>query len=108
MASSLFGQLDRNLHKRLGDLVWRAEHGDDETAVELARVELPKLITALRALLDEHHPDEHGRCVTCRSRRFSRRRPAPCRAYLAAHLCLVIAEDAGVGGRGHHRLHQAS
>ena len=108
MASSLFGQLDRSLHDRLGDLVRRAQRGDDDAALNLARVEIPKIITALRALLDEHRPDERGRCLTCRSRRFSRKLPSPCRAYLAAHLCLVIAEDARPGGRGHHHLHRAS
>jgi hypothetical protein len=107
MASSLFGQLDRSLHDRLGDLVRRAQRCDDDTALNLARVELPKIVTALRALLDEHRPDERGRCLTCRSRRFSRKRPAPCRAYLSAHLCLVIAEDAR-GGHGQHHLHRAS
>jgi len=70
MASSLFGQLDRSLHDRLGDLVRRAQRGDDDAALNLARVEIPKIITALRALLDEHRPDERGRCLTCRSRRL--------------------------------------
>jgi hypothetical protein len=106
MASSLFGQLDRSLHDRLGDLVRRAKRGDDDTALQLGRIELPKIITALRALLDEHTPDERGRCATCKRRRFSRKLPAPCRAYLAAHLCLVIADDAEPGGRRH--LHRAS
>jgi hypothetical protein len=94
MASSLFGQLDRSLHSRLGDLVRKAERGDDETVRALARVELPKVVTALRALLDEHRPDQRGRCATCKRKRFSRKLPAPCRAYLTAHLCLMIAEDA--------------
>ena len=88
----LFGQLDRSLRAHLGDLLSRARHGDEEVAIDLARVEVPKIVTALRALLDEHHPDAHGRCPTCRTRRFGRHLPAPCRAYLAAHLCLVIAD----------------
>jgi len=107
MASSLFGQLDRSLHDRLGDLVRRAQRCDDATALKLARVELPKIVTALRTLLDEHQPDERGRGLTCRSRRFRGKLPSPCRAYLAAHLCLVIAEDVrpgGYGGYGHHHL----
>lgn len=104
MASSLFGQLDRSLHDRLGYLVSRALRGDDDAAIDLARVELPKIITALRALLDEHQPDERGRCATCRRGRLRRRLPAPCRAYLAAHLCLVIADE-NTGRRRH--LHRA-
>lgn len=106
MASSLFGQLDRSLHDRLGDLVHRAQRCDDDTALDLARVELPKIVTALRTLLDEHQPDERGRCATCRRRPFGRKLPSPCRAYLAAHLCLVIADEASPGGRRH--LHRAS
>jgi hypothetical protein len=106
MASSLFGQLDRSLHARLSDLVGRAHRGDDDTAVHLARVELPKIVTALRALLDEHTPDERGRCATCRRRRFSRKLPSPCRAYLAAHLCLMIADEVRPGD--HRHLHRAS
>jgi hypothetical protein len=105
MASSLFGQLDRSLHDRLGDLVRQARGGDDRTALDLARVELPKIVTALQALLAEHQPDERGRCPTCRSRPFSRKLPSPCRAYLAAHLCLMIADDE-LGERRH--LHRAS
>lgn len=103
MASSLFGQLDRSLHTHLGDLVRQAQRGDDGTALDLARVELPKIIAALRALLDEHQPDERGRCPTCRRGRFSRKSPSPCRAYLAAHLSLVTVEDAHLGDRRHLR-----
>lgn len=106
MASSLFGQLDRSLHDRLGDLVRQARRGDDRTALDLARVELPKIVTALQALLAEHQPDDRGRCPTCRSRPFSRKLPSPCRAYLAAHLCLMIADDDELGERRH--LHRAS
>lgn len=103
MASSLFGQLDRSLHDRLFDLVRRAERGDDSTALDLARVELPKIVTALRALLDEHRPDERGRCATCKRSRFTRKVPSPCRAYLTAHLCLVISQDAHPGEHRHLR-----
>lgn len=103
-ASSLFGQLDRSLHERLADLLHRADRGDDSTALDLARVELPKMVSALQALLAEHAPDERGRCGTCRRRRFGRRRPAPCRAYLTAHICLVIADDRA----GSRHLHRAS
>lgn len=101
MASSLFGQLDRSLHDRLGFLVGRALRGDDDAALNLAREEMPKVISALRALLEEHRPDERGRCETCRRGRLRRRLPSPCRAYLAAHLCLVVTDE------GRRRLHRA-
>jgi hypothetical protein len=105
MASSLFGQLDRSLHDRLGFLVSRALRGDDDTALHVARVEVPKIVAALRALLDEHRPDERGRCVTCKRSRFGRKLPSPCRAYLAAHLCLLITEENRPGV--HRHLHRA-
>ncbi|AHI00357.1 hypothetical protein KALB_6999 [Kutzneria albida DSM 43870] len=89
----MFSHLDKSLHDHLSDLVRLAEGADERTAVGLARSELPRMVTALKALLDEHQPDENGRCPTCRSRRFSRRLPSPCRAYLAAHLCLTITRE---------------
>ena len=93
MPTSVFSQLDKSLHEHLSDLMRLAAKADDRTAVGLARAELPRMVTALKALLDEHQPDENGRCPTCRTRRFSRRLPSPCRAYLAAHLCLTITRD---------------
>ncbi|MFI9009796.1 hypothetical protein ACIGNX_21440 [Actinosynnema sp. NPDC053489] len=100
MSTTVFSQLDRSLHEHLAALVRLAATGDDRTAVELARSELPRVVTAVKALLDEHTPDEHGRCPTCRTRRWSRRLPSPCRAYLGAQLALTVGGD----GRsdGHH------
>lgn len=89
MRESLFGHLEASLHGYLSDLEHRAPAGDPA----LARVELPRVIAALRALLDDHRPDADGRCPTCRTRLFTRA-PAPCRAYLTAHLCLLVTEDA--------------
>lgn len=109
MASSLFGQLDRSLHDRLGELARLARRADDETALQLARHDLPRLVTAVQALLDEHRPDERGRCQTCRRGRFRRRLPSPCRAYLTAHLCLSHTDDEARGERGDpRRLRHAS
>ncbi|MFD1149135.1 hypothetical protein [Saccharothrix hoggarensis] len=97
MSVTVFSQLDRSLHEHLDALVRLASTGDDETAAELARTELPRVVAVVEALLDEHTPDEHGRCPTCRTRWWSRRRPAPCRAYLGAQLCLtVVGEDSPV------------
>ncbi|CCH34049.1 hypothetical protein ABZ816_09520 [Actinosynnema sp. NPDC047251] len=102
MAVTVFSQLDKSLHEHLATLVRLASAGDDETAVELARSELPRLVAALRALLAEHSPDEHGRCPTCRSSRWSRRLPAPCRAYLGTQLALTVAAESP-GRRKHLR-----
>jgi hypothetical protein len=107
VASSLFGQLDRSLHDHLGTLVDTCRRADEDALIELARAELPKMVTALRALLDEHQPDARGRCATCRGHGVRRRRSlAPCRAYLAAHLCLIVAEEAAQ--HRHQHLKQAS
>jgi hypothetical protein len=94
VSSPIFGQLETSLGDYLTDVAYRARFGDERAAAVLARYELPRLIEALKAVLDEHTPDEHGRCPSCRTRRFGRA-PAPCRAYLTAHLCLVVtAEEA--------------
>ena len=102
MSTTVFSQLDRSLREHLATLVRLASTGDDETAVELARSELPRVVTAVKALLDEHTPDEHGRCPTCRTSRWRRRLPSPCRAYLGAQLALTVAGDEPAG---HHREH---
>jgi len=92
VSSPIFGQLEASLAEYLADVVHRAEYGDDRTAAEVARLELPRLAEALKAALDEHQPDQFGRCPGCRHTRFGRT-PTPCRAYLSAHLCLVATED---------------
>jgi hypothetical protein len=90
--SPIFGQLESSLADYLADITHRARYGDDRAAAAVARHELPRVVEALKAVLDEHSPDEHGHCPSCRTRRFGRA-PAPCRAYLTAHLCLVVTED---------------
>jgi hypothetical protein len=83
--------MEASLQDYLATLSARAQTGG-EHAAQLARAELPRIVAALQALLDEHHPDSQGRCPTCRTRLFTRA-PAPCRAYLTAHLCLLMTED---------------
>ncbi|QTR02128.1 hypothetical protein J7S33_23360 [Saccharothrix algeriensis] len=102
MSGTVFGHLDKALHEHLDAVVRLASTGDDATAAALARSEVPRVVAALRALLDEHTPDEHGRCPTCRTRRFSRRLPAPCRAYLGAQLAMTVAAESP-GVRRHVR-----
>ena len=91
-SSPIFGELERSLADYLTDIAYRARFGDQHAAAAVARFELPRLVQALKAVLDEHSPDERGRCTSCRTRRFGRA-PAPCRAYLTAHLCLVVTEE---------------
>ncbi|WP_146108050.1 hypothetical protein V5P93_005337 [Actinokineospora auranticolor] len=84
--------MEASLQGYLTEVSHRAEVDGDAAATRLARAELPRIVAALRALLAEHSPDENGRCPSCRTRLFTRA-PAPCRAYLTAHLCLLVTED---------------
>lgn len=90
--NSIFGHLESSLNGYLADLTRRGESATPATAIDIAHTELTRVVAALQAVLDEHRPDEQGRCPTCRRRLFGRS-PAPCRAYLAAHLCLLVTED---------------
>jgi hypothetical protein len=92
VSSPIFGQLETSLAEYLAEVTRRAERGDEQTAADLARLELPRLVEALKAVLDEHQPDQFGRCPGCRHTRFGRN-PTPCRAYLSAHLCLIATEE---------------
>ncbi|WP_326473721.1 hypothetical protein [Actinophytocola sp.] len=92
MYGSIFGHLRISLHEYLDGVIERSQHAEGAAAADLVRLELPRIVDALRAVLDEHEPDERGRCRTCRPRRFGRA-PAPCRAYLTAHLRLLVTED---------------
>ena len=92
MSSPIFGQLEASLAEYLAEVVQRAAYGDEHTAAAVARHELPRVVDALQAVLDEHAPDQFGRCPSCRRTRFGRT-PTPCRAFLSAHLCLVATED---------------
>ncbi|WP_424185683.1 hypothetical protein ACOBQX_27985 [Actinokineospora sp. G85] len=82
--------MEASLRGYLTEIDSRASTGHG--AAELARVEMPRVVAALRALLDDHQPDPDGRCPSCRTRWFTRA-PAPCRAYLTTHLCLLSAEE---------------
>jgi len=92
VSSPIFGQLETSLADYLTNITYRAQFGDEQAAALVARLELPRVVEALKAVLDEHSPDANGRCPSCRTRRFGRA-PAPCRAYLTAHLCLVVTEE---------------
>jgi hypothetical protein len=103
VSGTVFSQLDRSLREHLATLVHLAATGDDETAADLARSEMPRVVAAVKALLEEHTPDQHGRCPTCRTRWWSRRLPSPCRAYLTTQLCLTVFDDEPSGRRKHLR-----
>ncbi|WP_157062894.1 hypothetical protein [Actinopolyspora mortivallis] len=64
-----------------------AEQGESDQVLALARTELHRLTEGLRALLEEHLPDAHGRCRVCpgglRGRRW------PCGVWSTAYTELV-------------------
>ena len=88
MNRTIFGFMTASLRAYLYDLDALSRSTDEHTMAELGRLELPRVLTALNALLEAHQPDENGRCAACRPRRFGRT-TGPCRAYLTAHLCLI-------------------
>lgn len=87
---SVYRDMNTSVSERLADLVRIADNSGGDEPAELGRSQVPKLVSALRELLAEHEPDAHGRCRTCRRGWLRRRRPAPCRAYLSAYLCLAL------------------
>jgi len=92
MSNDLSDELDKQLSVLTGFMA----NTDDAAVAVVARGEIPHLVDAVRALLEEHQLDEKGRCRVCRVRwRLPGRRvTTPCRAYLAAHLCLSGAAAA--------------
>lgn len=87
----LFSELRQRLVDHL-DLVSRiAADGDGASALSMARQEVPRLVAALRVLVDEHQPDENGRCKKCRSGPIWRRVSSPCRMLLNVHLAAGAA-----------------
>lgn len=80
----ILGQiLRRAVWERLDMLDELALHADDSSLESVARTELPRLTSGLRALLLAHEPDSKGRCPGC-SRR-GRPRRGPCSVWRAAH-----------------------
>lgn len=91
----MYYDLSQDLDHYLGIVLGVTRRADDDTVAELARAELPQLVQTIRALLEQHRPDNRRRCPTCHGRRwlFWRRPNMPCRAYLAAHRRLVVLAE---------------
>lgn len=90
----LFAALRRSLDDHLERVGRVAVEGDAGSALSVMRHDVPGLVAALRALADEHQPDENGYCRKCRSGPFWRRVAAPCRMLLAVHFAVGAATAA--------------
>jgi hypothetical protein len=104
---SILGPMQAAVQHRLAEITRTVEVCDTEQLAQVARVEVPMLIAALRKALAEHDPDARGRCRACRARAsrrpFRRRETTPCRVYLAAQLRLGQGETEVPPSAAHHR-----
>jgi hypothetical protein len=96
----ILGQILRQaVWERLEMLDELASHADDVSLESVARTELPRLTSGLRALLAAHEPDSKGRCPECSRRgrplRLLRlRRGRPCTLWRTAHEHFLSTEPA--------------
>ncbi len=85
--------MQRAVLHRLDQLDLAAERNKADDLLPLARVELGRLAQSWRTLLDQHCPDEDGRCLACagtfRGRRW------PCSVWATAHQRLISVDPAG-------------
>jgi len=108
----LFAELRQRLDDHL-ELVSRvAAEGDAKSALSVMRREVPGLVAAFHALVDEHMPDENGCCRKCRSGPFWRRVPAPCRMLIKVHLAVgaskATTRDRTCWSPRRHRLREST
>ncbi|MEU4763804.1 hypothetical protein AB0H12_11150 [Actinosynnema sp. NPDC023794] len=91
----MWQELHLQVRNRLAVVEGVATGGDERVAADLARSEVPLLVTAIRVLLDGHRPDSEGHCRACWGRRWWQRPTVPCRQYLLARTALLdLSADA--------------
>jgi hypothetical protein len=74
---------------------------DEPSRAALATTEITRLAAAWRDLLDQHAPDEHGRCCPQCSG-WRRPRQHPCSVWTTAHQHLIAADGPPAAGTGRH------
>ncbi|MCO1580882.1 hypothetical protein M8C13_34520 [Crossiella sp. SN42] len=91
MTGNMTGGLDESVRTHLAKLFTLIHTLDDLDVAELARAEMPRLISALKLVLDAHEPDEYGHCRQCQPGKRRHRLPfEPCRAYDSAQRFLAV------------------
>lgn len=80
--------------------------GDVQSRAMLAGTEMVRLLDTLTALLDEHKPNEDGRCPSCSAR--AQRRGYRCEVWATVHRTLLAVDPAALDAQsargGRHAL----
>lgn len=94
MPGTMTGGLDESVRAHLAQLFHLTHNLNDTELAELARAELPRLISALKIVLDGHQADGYGHCLVCQPGRRRHRLPFElCQAYDSAQRFLAVERE---------------